>query len=416
MAWEASRRVFLKGAGLAAVGVGIGPSPLMLRAAEAAADGKSVLVHVFFRGGFDGLNFLTPYDDPHYQEARPGIALRRDDPDPARRALPLDGYFGLHSGLAPLEALYRDGRLGFVPAVGHLKLSRSHFDAQDFIEHATPGQRATTDGWLGRAVAQIPGAQVTDQIAFTSVLPRTYGGTEPVLVSPTLARFDVSAGGTGPRTWTADAEPILRKMYQGSPQTTQVGRSMFAAIDVLGRTPGLSAAAPPDGGATYPAGSALGNALREAARVVKARIGTRTIFISVNGAFDTHANQLPANALEFGRIGQALAAFAQDLGPKLDDVVVLGLTEFGRTFTQNGSLGTDHGAGSCAFYMGGGVRGGKVLGRWPGLSRSELNEQRELMPTTDFRDLFAEVLQKHLGVADLARVLPGHSPQPVGML
>jgi uncharacterized protein (DUF1501 family) len=411
MPWDVSRRVFLRGAGLAAAGVGLGPSPLMLRAAEAARAGKEVLVHIFFRGGFDGLNFLTPYDDSSYQQARPGIALRKNDPDAARRALPLDGYFGLHNGLAPLEALYRDGRLGFVPAVGHLGLSRSHFDAQDYIEHATPGDKTTKDGWLGRALPQVPGDSVTDQVAFSAQLPRSFGvGTEPVLVTQGLARFEVRAG-AGTNVWSAPAEEALRKMYRGDGEGVRVGREMFAAIDALSRRPPAAGGS----GVTYPA-STIGNSLREAAQVIKADLGTRTIFVNVAGAFDTHANQLPANTLEFGRIGQSLAAFAMDLGPRLDDVVVLGLTEFGRTFNQNGSMGTDHGAGSCAFYMGGRVRGGRILGRWPGLSKSELNEQRELMPTTDFRDLFAEVLQKQLGIADLARVLPGHTPRPVGML
>jgi len=413
MAWDASRRVFLKGAGMAALGVGMGPSPLLLRAAEAATPGKGVLVHIFFRGGFDGLNFLSPYDDANYQDARPGIALRKNDPDPLRRAIPLDSYFGLNAALAPLEPLYRDGILGFVPAVGNLKLTRSHFDAQDYMEQATPGDRSTKDGWLGRAVLQIGGDEVTQQVAFSGQLPRSFFGLEPVLVAQNLSQFNLRAGTANTtRNWRADAEPALREMYQGRGLAANVGRETFIALDSLLRNP--AAMAPATAGGPYP-NSTVGNSLRQAAAIIKAGLGVRTIFVNVGGGFDTHANQLPANQLEFGRIGQSLAAFVADLGPHLDNVVVLGLTEFGRTFTQNGSMGTDHGAGSCSFYLGGSVLGGRVVGEWPGLEKSQLNQERELKPMTDFRDLFGEVLTRHLGVYNMSDVLPNYTPQPVGM-
>jgi len=368
-------------------------------------------VHIFFRGGFDGLNFLSPYADGEYQNARPGIALRANDADPARRAVPLDSYFGINAALGPVENLYRQGILGFVPAVGNLKLTRSHFDAQDFIEQGTPGVKTTLDGWMGRAVKEIPGAAVTDQVAFATQRPRSFFGTEPVLVASNLTSFNLR---TGNRDWSADANRILRSMYQsaGSPDMARAGQETFAAIDVLVR----QALPQPSNGAVYPAAAGIGPSLRQAAQLIKAGIGTRTIFINVGGRFDTHANQLNSNVLDYTPLGQALAAFAQDLGSKLSDVFVLGMTEFGRTFTQNGSNGTDHGTGSVAFYMGGGARGGRVLGRWPGLAKAQLNEQRDLMPTTDFRDLFAEVLTKHMGVGNLSNVLPGHTPAPVGML
>jgi uncharacterized protein (DUF1501 family) len=203
-------------------------------------------------------------------------------------------------------------------------------------------------------------------------------------------------------------------MYQGtSSDAVRVGGETFAALDILARAP--SSAATPANGAVYP-NATVGNSLRQAAQLIKAGIGTRTIFVNVTGGFDTHSGQLATNTRDYPAIGLALAAFVQDLGSRFADVFVLGLTEFGRTFTQNGSLGTDHGTGSVAFYLGGTARGGRILGRWPGLAKSQLNEQRDLMPTTDFRDLFAEALQKHMGVSDVSSVLPGYSPQPVGML
>jgi uncharacterized protein (DUF1501 family) len=385
----------------------------MSRAAEAAGTGNSVLVHMFFRGGIDGLNFLSPYGDPEYQNARPGISLRRDDADIQRRAVALDSYFGINASLGPVENLYRQGILGFVPAVGNLKLTRSHFDAQDFIEQGTPGVKGTPDGWLGRAIKQIPGAQVTDQAAISSQLPRSFFGTEPVLVASSLSTFVLRAG-SGTRTWKPEADRALRGMYKGDASVAaHVGAETFAAIDLLAGMP--PSAATPANGAVYP-NAGIGNSLKQAAQLIKAGIGTRTIFVNVTGGFDTHSNQLVANTRDYAPIGLALAAFVQDLGARFADVFVLGLTEFGRTFTQNGSVGTDHGQGSVAFYMGGNARGGRILGQWPGLAKSQLNEQRDLMPTTDFRALFAEALQKHMGVSNVSTVLPDYTPTPVGML
>jgi uncharacterized protein (DUF1501 family) len=394
--WDVSRRVFLRGAGLAAVGIGFQPSSLLLRTAQAAAAGPRVLVQVFLRGGCDGLNFCVPYGDSDYTSLRGSIALSRND------VVDLDGYFGLHPALAPLAPLYRDGRLAFVQAVGSYGLTRSHFDAQDFMETGTPGDKSTTDGWLERSVAAIPGSEVTQAVAFSAQLPRSFLGSEPVLVTQNLASFDLRA-----RNWRAEAEALLRAMYDGQ-QTAiaKTGQDTFAAMQVLMRTPEIQA--PPANGAAYPAGS-MGSSMRQAAQIIKAGLQTRCIFVNVPGAFDTHANQLPANEVEFGRIAQSLAAFHTDLGPRMDDVVVMVTTEFGRAAFVNGSAGTDHGSAHCMIVAGGGVRGGRVAGRWPGLSRSQLYQERDLAVTTDYRDAFAEVARAALGV-DAARLFPGYTP------
>ncbi|HEY8232044.1 MAG: DUF1501 domain-containing protein [Vicinamibacterales bacterium] len=396
MSWDVSRRVFLRGAGLAAVGVGMAPSSLLVRTAQAAS-GAKVLVKVFLRGGADGLNLCAPYGDSEYYNLRGGIALPR--PGQAGGVVNLDGYFGMHPEFAPLEPFFRDGRLAFVHAVGNPELSRSHFDAQDFQESGTPGDKQTPTGWLDRAIAQIPGKEVTQAVSFSSQLVRSYLGPEPVLVAQTLSSFDLRA-----RNWRAEAETLLTSMYQADPsQIGTTGLETFEAINTLLRAP----TPPPSNGASYPNGN-TGNALRQAAGLIKNGVGTRTVYVNVSGAFDTHSNQLNGNTNDYRPLGQALAAFATDLGGLLDDVVLMVTTEFGRTARVNGAAGTDHGTGYAMLVLGGRVRGGRVLGRWPGLSSSQLYQNRDLAATTDFRDVFQEVARAQFGIS--ASLFPGYTP------
>jgi uncharacterized protein (DUF1501 family) len=366
----------------------------MVRAAQAATAAGKTLVQVFLRGGCDGLNMVVPYGDSEYPFLRGAIAL------PRAQLLDLDGHFGLHPALAPLRPLWDEGRLAFTHAVGSYGLSRSHFDAQDWMETGTPGDKSTSTGWLDRAIAAVPGSEVTQAVAFSAQLPRSLLGPEPVLVAGDLARFDLRA-----RNWRDEAGRALRAMYDTRPDVVgSVGRATFAAIDTLAGNPQVLA--PPSNGAAYP-NAPVGNSLRQAAALVKARLGTRCIFVNVDGAFDTHANQLAQNDLEFSRLASALAAFARDLGPQLDEVTLFVTTEFGRTAYVNGSAGTDHGSGHCMILLGSGVRGGRVHGRWPGLSKSQLHEDRDLAVTTDYRDAFAEVARAALGV-DAAALFPGY--------
>jgi uncharacterized protein (DUF1501 family) len=400
MTWDVSRRVFIRRTGLAAVGIGFHPTSLLVRTAEAGA-GPRVLVHVFLRGGADGLNLCAPFGDAEYYNLRGGIALPR--PGQGGGVVNLDGYFGMHPEMAPLEPFWRDGRLAFVHAVGNYRLSRSHFDAQDFMESGTPGDKTTDTGWLDRTVARIPGTPVTEAVSFSAQLPRSFLGGEPVLVAQSLAAFDIRA----PR-WKPEADALLRALYQ-TPDTEvgRVGRETFAAIAAIAQMP--ASAAVPANGALYPA-APVGNSLRQAAQIVKSGIGTRCIFVNVTGAFDTHANQLVGNVNDYRPLGQALAAFATDLGGLLDDVVLLVTTEFGRTARVNGSAGTDHGSGYAMIVLGGRVRGQRVLGRWPGLSGSQLFENRDLAATTDFRDVFQELARSQFGISE--SLFPGYSPGP----
>jgi uncharacterized protein (DUF1501 family) len=398
MSFDPSRRVFLRGAGLAAVGVGMAPSSLLVRTALAASAPK-VLVKVFLRGAADGLNLCVPYGDSEYYNLRQGIALPR--PGQGGGVVNLDGYFGMHPELAPLEPFFRDGRLAFVHAVGNPQLTRSHFDAQDFMETGTPGDKQTATGWLDRAIAQIPGQDVTQAVSFSAQLVRSLLGPEPVLVAQTLTSFDLRA-----RNWRAEAETLLTSMYQADPtEVGQTGLETFEAINTLLRAP----TPPPANGAQYPTGN-TGNALRQAAGLVKTGVGTRCIYVNVPGAFDTHSNQLVGNTNDYRPLGQALAAFATDLGGLLDDVVLMVTTEFGRTARVNGAAGTDHGTGYAMLVLGGRVRGGRVLGRWPGLGSGQLYENRDLAATTDYRDVFQEVARAQFGIT--ASLFPGYTPGP----
>jgi uncharacterized protein (DUF1501 family) len=406
--FDASRRIFLRGASAAAVGIGFGPSVLMSRTAQAAV-GDKIFVQVFIRGGVDTLNMVVPYGESAYYNIRGGIAI--PPPGQSGGALRLDDTFGLHPSLSALMPLWNDGRLAIVDAVGNNDLSRSHFDAQDFMETGTPANKSTTTGWLDRAIKMIPGSAVSEAVAFQAQLPRSFMGPEPVLVASNLTTFNLKVG----NNWRAEAEAALRGMY-GSRQDAigKVGRETFEAIDTIVRSPVLTTA--PANGAVYPNAS-IGTSLRQAAAIIRAGLGTRTIFVSVGGAFDTHSGQLAAHLTELPRIGDSIAAFAQDLGGLMDNVVLMMVSEFGRTAYVNGSAGTDHGSAKAVFVVGGGVRGGRMLGRWPGLADSQLYQVRDLASTTDFRDVYAEVARKHLGLTDMATLFPGYAPGAgVGLL
>ncbi len=249
---------------------------------------------------------------------------------------------------------------------------------------------------------------MVEGVAISALQPRSFLGSEPVLVASNLSGFTLQARG-----WVSEADRLLRGIYEaGSAElAARVGRETFDAIDALAGAPGIGAA--PDNGAQYPA-TAAGGALRQAAQIVKADLGTRCVFVNVGGSFDTHANQLASNQADFASLAASLAAFDTDLGRRMDDVALMVTTEFGRTAAVNGTLGTDHGSAHCSIVLGGRVRGGRVHGRWPGLGRSQLYEGRDLAVTTDYRDLFSELARVQLGLG--GSLFPGYTPAPVGVL
>jgi uncharacterized protein (DUF1501 family) len=403
-----TRRFFLKSTGLAFVSLGTAPR-VFLRSAAAAAGAarKKTLVVAFQRGACDGLNTVIPYGEDAYRGLRPTIALPAPRGGSREAALDLDGFFGLHPALEPLLPLWREGSLAAVHAIGSPHSTRSHFDAQDYMESGTPGIKSTEDGWMNRCLQAQPALTGSPfrGLSLTPTLPRALGGRAPAVALASLRQFGLRGGGG-----TAVALSF-EDMYSGAVRDLIHGRGR----ETLDAVHFLEKADParyrPAHGALYR--GRYGEALKQVAQLIKADVGLELAFTEIGG-WDHHAaegglqGQLAARLREFGA---ALAAFHTDLGDRMGDVVVVTLTEFGRTARENGNRGTDHGHASVSFVMGGAVRGGKVHGRWPGLSAGALHEGRDLALTTDFRDLLAELLTAHLGARDLARVFPGH---PVG--
>jgi len=400
-----SRRVFVKAGALGLVSFGL--DPLFLdRAVYAATAGRTptsgrTLVCLFQRGAVDGLNMIVPYGDPFYYRERPRIAIPRSD------LVDLDGYWGLHPRLASLRPFWQNGSLALVHAVGSPDTTRSHFDAQDYMESGTPGSKATTDGWLNRQCQhdQEHAATPFRAVAFGPQLPRVLAGTAPSLAIDDLRTFGVrDTGSSG-----GGLAGVFEKLYAGASTglLATSSREGFEAMRMLREADPTRNA--PANGAEYPAGK-FGTSMRQIAQLIKADLGMEIAFADLTG-WDTHVNQGAGDGQLAGRLdelAQGLAAFMTDLGERMRDVVVLTMSEFGRTVAENGTNGTDHGHGTAMMVMGGGVAGGKVHGRWPGLDPAQRYEGRDVPVTTDFRALFGEVLVRHLGATDLAAVFPGY--------
>ena len=404
-----SRRVFVKAGGLALFSVGFDPL-FLARAAYALhrptvrLSDRPTLVCLFQRGAVDGLNMIVPHGDPLYYRERPRIAV------PERDVIDLDGHFGLHPRLAALQPLWHNKSLAAIHAIGSPDSTRSHFDAQDYMESGTPGAKATPDGWLNRYCQHDREHQNTPfrAVAFGPQLPRILAGSAPSLAIDDLQAFGLRAPQPAARDRLTRA---FEALYAGSATglLSTSSQEAFQAVQMLQQVnPGQYQ---PANGADYPRGR-FGKAMLQIAQLIKADVGLQLAFADVTG-WDTHVNQgssegqLAARLAEFG---QALAAFAQDLGEKLRDVVVLTMSEFGRTVRENGNSGTDHGHATAMLVLGGPVNGGKVLGKWPGLDPANRFEGRDVAVTTDFRDLFTEILARHLGATDLAAIFPGFTP------
>lgn len=417
------RRVFVKSGALALVTMGLSPS-FLKRAIYAQTRltktprGK-VLICLFQRGAADALNVVVPHGEAEYYNLRPTIAIPRPTSLAAGPALvgrdtaaaiDLDGFFGLHPALAPLKPLWDRRILAPIVAVGSPSATRSHFDAQDFMETGTPDVRATSDGWLNRYLAakgtcaecNAPRSPF-EAVAFSPQTPRILEGPAPSIAMTNLAEFSIRATGT-------DVERLEALYRTGSADLVHgAGAETFDAVKML------RAANPaqylPQHGAEYPP-SPFGQSLRQIAQLVKSDVGVEIAFADVGG-WDTHVNegsvtgQLASRLQDFA---QSIAALVTDLDDRMDDVVILTMSEFGRMAKQNGNGGTDHGHAGAMFVIGGGVHGGRVHGRWPGLAPQQLYEGRDLALTTDFRAVFTEVVMTQLGAVDGAAVFPGYTP------
>jgi uncharacterized protein (DUF1501 family) len=411
----ATRRSFLKGGALALVALGAAPRFLVRTALAQERAGKpKVLIAVFQRGAVDGLSMIVPHGDPDYYAARGSIAIARPARGAADTTVDLDGFFGLHPALAPLEPLWDARRLAIVHACGSPDTTRSHFDAQDYMESGTPGVKSTADGWLARGLAAMPPREPASPFRAVSLgpaLPRVLRGDVGAVAMNSVADFDVkegaqmmAAGGGARRGFESLYEQGVRDLLYGT------GRETFEAVKML------KAAAPqriaPANSAVYPRGR-FGDSLRQIAQLIRADVGLEVAFADVGG-WDTHAgqgNERGQLAQRLREFGEGLAALDRDLGPRMSDVVVLTMSEFGRTVRENGNRGTDHGHATAMLALGGAVKGGRVYGRWPGLRREQLFEGRDLAVTTDFRALFTEVAVRHLG-APAEPLFPGFTARP----
>ncbi len=400
------RRAFLKlsGAGLLAAHL---PRPLFHLGGRA---GRPALVTIYLRGGQDTLNTLVPFGDERYGQLRPTIAIPASGEG---AVLPLDKTFGLHPALAPLGPLYAAKRLLPIVCVGSPHPTRSHFDAQDFMEYAAPGLRTVRAGWLDRYLHQTRSDRDSPlrAVAMQGLLPKSLRGDYPVLAVPDTQRRgeglgaveglygggETMGGQMGDPKPTGPVDPVL-----------EAGRATIAALRRLDEVVQQAPAAPAT--ATYPQGG-LGQRLRRIARLIRA--GETEVACADMGGWDHHANEGGSEgtfATMLGHVAQSLAAFATDLGPDLDRTLVLVMTEFGRTCRENGNAGTDHGHGGLMLALGGGIAGGRIAGRWNGLADKDLYQARDLPVTTDFRDVMADVLRQHLGFQPPADFFPGHKP------
>jgi uncharacterized protein (DUF1501 family) len=403
-----SRRYFLKSGGIAMLGMASLPSFLQRAVAETVTAGKKKMVVLFQRGAMDGLNVVVPFGEPNYYAMRPTIAIPQPNSGGNAAAIDLDGFFGLHPSLQPLQPLFQNGQLAIVQAVGSPDPTRSHFDAQDFMESGTPGVKITDEGWLNRTLQEQPDPQATPfrAVAFGPYLPLTLQGSVPAVAIPDLKQFKMY----GPQQ---TVEGGFEAMYAQTVDTALrgVGQETFEAIDQLKKlNPDAYQA---ENGAQYPK-SRFGQSLMEIAELFKANVGLEVAFLD-SGGWDHHVNEggvqgQLSNLLR--DLGQGIAAFHQDMGDRMEDVVFVSMSEFGRTARENGNRGTDHGHANCMFLMGGGVQGGKVYTRWPGMSENQLYQGRDLAVTTDYRAVLSEVITKHLGGQNLHKVFPGFANEP----
>jgi uncharacterized protein (DUF1501 family) len=405
--------MFLKGSAVAMAGMGTAPLWLSraLYASDAPSHRKKVLVAVFQRGAADGLNVVVPFGEQAYYDLRPNLAIPKPDGTPDS-AIDLNGFFGLHPALAPLKPMFDAKSLAIVHAVGSPDPTRSHFDAQDYMESGTPGRKGTSDGWLNRALPAEKKMSPIRAVSLGPSLPRALRGHNDALAVNTVNEFKVN----NPR-----GSDTFEAMYGSTKDQAlnSTGRETFEAVKLMQSV--QKQVYTPANGAKYPNGH-LGQSMREIARLIKARVGLEVAFTDVGG-WDTHVNEIGAKpsqgqlANRLDEFGSALAAFYQDMGDAMADVNLVTMSEFGRTAKENGTRGTDHGHANVMFAFGGSIKGGQIYGDWPGMAPEQLYEQRDLDLTTDFRAVLGELVVRHLGNKQIDNVFPGYgSPQFRGIV
>ena len=407
-----NRRFFLKSGSvaLASIGISLSAPSFLERVAlgNAITGGKrKTLIAIFQRGAVDGLNMVVPFGESAYYSARSSIAIPKPEQGNDETAINLDGFFGLHPSMSSFKPLWDAKQLAIIHACGSPDNTRSHFDAQDYMESGTPGVKSTRDGWLNRYLQgnDDPDGSVFRAVAIKKTMPRMLQGLAPAIAMSNLSDFTIRAGKASSNIQGGFEALYARKI---SDPLIDMGRETFDAVNYLKQV--NPAQYKPENGAQYPRGQ-FGASLLQIAQLIKAGVGLEIAFTDVDG-WDTHVNQGNSRgqlANQLDQFSSGIAALYQDLGQRMDDVLILTMSEFGRTVRENGNRGTDHGHANAMFVLGNKVRGGKVYGRWPGLKDEQLNEGRDLALTTDFRDVFGEIATRHLRSKDSKAVFPGYA-------
>ena len=408
---------------MALFATGIGGVPTFI--ARAANGGKlvnpykknKILVCIFQRGAMDGLMAVTPFTDTYLKNARPTLFMSAAKGSSANPLIDLDGKFGLHPSMKAFEPLFREKRLAIVHAVGSPNNTRSHFDAQDYMEAGTPFNKGTSSGWLNRAVGLLGHESATpfQAVSITSSLPRSFYGDNATMAISNLQDFAIQLRGN------PMGANVAAKSFEGlydqtsSTLLNKTGKESFDAVRMLQKADTKNYI--PANGAVYPA-TALGNSLKQMAQLIKMDVGLEVAFTE-SGGWDTHFNQGVETGIfarNVGDLSNCITAFWTDIEAYHDVVDVMTMTEFGRTVKQNGTGGTDHGRGSCMFILGNDVNGGMVHGNMPTLSVENLEDGRDVPVTTDFRSIFSEVADKHLRLSNDKILFPEWDGKKIGVM
>lgn len=418
-----TRRGFIKAGGLAFFGIGLGGIPSFLTQAVASTAApslfkkKKIMVCIFQRGAMDGLMAVTPFTDEYLKASRPSLFMSAAQGGKNKPLIDLDGKFGLHPSMNAFEPMFREKRMAIVHGIGSPNATRSHFDAQDFMESGTPFNKGTASGWLNRAVGLLGHEAATpfQAVSLTSSLPRSFYGDYPAVAINNLADFTIQLKGN-----QAGANMVAKSFEDLYDQTSidllkDTGKESFEAIKMLKKTNLQNYQ--PTNNAVYP-NSALGKSLKQIAQLIKMDVGLEVAFAE-SGGWDTHFNQGTDTGI-FARnvndLSNSIMAFWTDLSKYQDEITVMTMTEFGRTVAQNGTGGTDHGRASCNFILGNDVNGGLVHGLVNPLAKENLDDGRDLAVTTDFRSVFSEVANKHLGVQNDQILFPNWDGKHLGVM
>ncbi len=418
-----SRRGFIKSGALALFATSISGIPSFI--ARAANGSKilmpykknKILVTIFQRGAMDGLMAVTPYTDEYLKAFRPSLFMSPVKTGNNNPLIDLDGRFGLHPSMNAFTPFFNDKRLAIVHAVGSPNNTRSHFDAQDYMESGTPFNKGTSSGWLNRAVGLLGHEAPTpfQAVSITSSLPRSFYGDNEALAINNLQDFAIQLKGNPMAANMASKS--FEELYDqtSSSLLNRTGKESFDALKMLKKTDLKNYK--PANNAVYPS-TPLGNSLKQIAQLIKMDVGLEIAFTDCGG-WDTHYNQGTDNgtfAKNVNDLSNCITAFWTDLGAMQDDVTLMTMTEFGRTVKQNGTGGTDHGRGSCLFILGNDVNGGIVHGNMPILSKENLEDGRDVPVTTDFRAVFSEVADSHLKLKNDKVLFPEWQGKKIGVM